>query len=121
MFPISASPRSTMTIPVEGIFRALSDPTRLGVIERLSRGCATVSELAAPYGMALSSFTEHLRLLEKCGLVRSRKEGRVRTYEIVPEGLQVAEDWLGRQRRLWEKRLGQLDEYLLSIKEEDTE
>jgi DNA-binding transcriptional ArsR family regulator len=102
---------------IDGVFRALSDPTRRQVLERLSRSPSSVSELAAPFGMALPSFVQHLRVLEESGLVRSEKRGRVRTYELVGASLQLAEDWLGRQRSLWEQRLDQLDEYLLRLKE----
>jgi DNA-binding transcriptional ArsR family regulator len=102
--------------PVDGIFRALSDPTRRHVLERLSRRPASVSELAAPYRMALPSFLAHLKVLEGCGLVRSRKQGRVRTYQLDADRLKLAEDWLGRQRTLWMRRLDQLDAYLLTMK-----
>jgi DNA-binding transcriptional ArsR family regulator len=95
---------------VDGVFRALSDPTRRDVLERLGARPASVSELAAPYKMALPSFLEHLKVLEASGLVSSAKTGRVRTYRIAPEGLRAAEDWLGRQRRMWERRLDLLDE-----------
>ncbi len=105
---------------VDGIFRALSDPTRRGVLERLSRRPASVSELAAPYAMALPSFVEHLKVLETSGLVRSHKTGRVRTYELAAGQLKLAEDWLSRQRSLWERRLDQLDDYLLKLKEEES-
>jgi len=80
-----------------------------------------VSELAAPYKMALPSFLAHLRVLEDCGLVSSRKQGRVRTYRLAPERLKLAEDWLGRQRTMWERRLDRLDSYLMAIKEEEPE
>lgn len=103
---------------IDQIFRALSDSTRRDVVERLSAGPASVSDLAAPYAMALPSFVEHLRTLENCGLVTSRKQGRVRTYNLAPERLRFAEDWLGRQRRHWESRLDRLDAYLLKLKEE---
>ena len=102
---------------VDGIFRALSDPTRRRVLERLGHGAASVSELAAPFDMALPSFVEHLKILEHCGLVRSRKTGRVRTYRLAPQRLKLAEDWLARQRTLWERRLDQLDAYLIDLKE----
>ena len=105
--------------PIEGVFRALSDPTRRRVVERLSRSAASVSELAVPFGMALPSFVQHLRVLEGCGLVRSTKRGRVRTYQLVPKRLRVAEGWLARQRALWEKRLDQLDAYLIELKEKE--
>jgi len=105
-------------VVIDGIFRALSDPTRRDVVERLSTKPASVSELAAPYRMALPSFLEHLKVLEGCGLVQSRKTGRVRTYALTPGRLKLAEDWLGQQRRLWERRLNQLDDYLLQLKKE---
>ncbi len=101
---------------VDGVFRALSDGTRRRVLERLSRGAASVSELAEPFEMALPSFVQHLRLLEDCGLVESSKAGRVRTYRLAPKRLKLAEDWLGRQRSVWERRLDQLDAYLLEMK-----
>lgn len=104
---------------VDPLFRALSDPTRRSVIERLSRRRASVSELAAPYKMALPSFVEHLRVLEGCGLVQSQKVGRVRTYEIAPTQLKLVEDWLEKQRTLWEQRLDQLDAYLLKMKADE--
>ena len=103
--------------PVDHVFRALSDPTRRHVLERLSRSPASVSELAAPFDMALPSFVQHMGILEECGLVQSRKAGRVRTYEIIPKRLKLAEDWMIRQRALWEKRLDQLDTYLTTLKE----
>lgn len=104
---------------VDRVFRALSDPTRRNVLERLSMRPASASELAAPYDMALPSFVEHLKVLEGSGLVRSHKTGRVRTYELAAEQLKLAEDWLGRQRNVWERRLDQLDSYLLKLKEEE--
>jgi len=103
------------------VFRALSDPTRRKVLERLGRSPASVSELAAPHDMALPSFVQHLSVLEKCGLVSSEKVGRVRTYVLVPKRMRQAEDWLSKQRRLWERRLDQLDEYLLEMKEKGDE
>ena len=88
------------------------------MLERLSRSPGSVSELAAPYDMALPSFVEHLKILETCGLVRSTKTGRVRTYAIVPKRLRLAEDWLEKQRTLWESRLDRLDAYLLTLKKD---
>ena len=65
------------------------------------------------------SFTQHMAMLEKCGLVKSTKAGRVRTYALAPKALRKAEDWMADQRRLWERRLDQLDTYLLTMKERD--
>ncbi len=106
---------------IDGVFRALADPKRRDVLERLNAGPASVSDLAAPYRMALPSFVEHLKMLEGAGLVRSQKAGRVRTYELVPEQLLVVDDWLRRQRTLWEGRLDRLDAYLLAKKKERPE
>ena len=106
---------------IDGVFRALADPKRRDVLERLNAGPASVSDLAAPYHMALPSFVEHLKMLEGAGLVRSQKAGRVRTYELVPEQLLVVDDWLRRQRTLWEGRLDRLDAYLLAKKKERPE
>jgi DNA-binding transcriptional ArsR family regulator len=105
-------------LQLDGVFRALGDPTRRAVLSRLSAGPASVTELARPFDIALPSFTQHLDVLERCGLVRSRKVGRVRTYRLVPQPLKAAEGWMAQQRALWERRLEQLDNYLLELKEE---
>jgi DNA-binding transcriptional ArsR family regulator len=105
-------------IQLDRVFRALGDPTRRAVLSRLSAGPAPVSELARAFDMALPSFTQHLDVLEDCGMVRSRKVGRVRTYRLVPQPLRAAERWMAQQRALWERRLDQLDKYLLQLKEE---
>ncbi|MER9523163.1 MULTISPECIES: metalloregulator ArsR/SmtB family transcription factor [unclassified Mesorhizobium] len=110
----------TTSLPqIDGIFRALADPTRRRVVERLNRSPASVSELAQPFEMALPSFIEHLKVLEGCGLVRSEKIGRTRTYQLAPEPLQLAENWLAEQRTLWERRLDQFDAYVMSLKEQE--
>jgi DNA-binding transcriptional ArsR family regulator len=105
---------------VDRVFHALADPTRRAVVERLCTGPAPVSELARPFKMALPSFAQHLDVLERCGLVRSRKSGRVRTYRLAPHKLQVAERWMATQRSLWERRLDQLDSYLEDLKEQSS-
>lgn len=102
------------------VFHALADPTRRAVLERLGTGPAPMSELARPFKMALPSFSQHLDVLESCGLVRSRKAGRVRTYRLAPKPLELVDSWLGRQRTMWEKRLDQLDDYLKEMKETDS-
>jgi DNA-binding transcriptional ArsR family regulator len=89
------------------------------VLERLTRGPAAVSELALPFKMALPSFTQHLEVLEDSGLVRSEKAGRVRTYELTPDRLKVAEDWMVTQRAKWERRLDQLDDYLKTMNDKE--
>jgi DNA-binding transcriptional ArsR family regulator len=107
-------------LAIDEVFRALSDPTRREVVERLGRSPASVSDLAEPFDMALPSFVQHLRVLEDSGLVRSRKTGRVRMYQLVPRRLQVAEHWLARQRTLWERRLDQFDAYITKLNEKRT-
>jgi DNA-binding transcriptional ArsR family regulator len=100
------------------VFHALTDPTRRAVLERLTRGPAAVKELAQPFKMALPSFVQHLGVLENCGLVQSKKEGRVRTYTLAPQPLEAAEHWLSAQRLLWERRLDALDDFLNALKEQ---
>jgi len=104
--------------PIDSVFRALADGTRRDVLARLSKSPASVSELARPFDMALPSFVEHLNILEASGLVSSKKIGRVRTYQLAPRRLKLAEDWLGKHRAQWEQRLDQLDAYLLQLKEQ---
>jgi DNA-binding transcriptional ArsR family regulator len=103
----------------DDVFYALSNATRRKVLEKLSVGPATVSELAAPFDMKLPSFVQHLSVLERSRLVTSRKRGRVRTYEIAPERFKVAEDWLTARRQLWEARLDRFDEYVKQLKEKE--
>jgi len=105
----------------EDVFHALSNSTRRKVLEQLATGPATVSELAAPFDMKLPSFVQHLSVLERSRLVKSRKRGRVRTYEIVPERLEVAEDWLSEQRRSWEARLDRFDTVVKQLKERESQ
>jgi DNA-binding transcriptional ArsR family regulator len=104
-------------VQLDRVFHGLADPTRRAVLGKLSNGPAAVSELAEPFNMSLPSFLQHLDVLEHCGLVKSRKAGRVRTYRLTPQPLRVAEGWLEKQRSLWNRRLDQLDTYLTDIKE----
>ena len=91
--------------------------TRRKVLEQLSAGPATVTELAAPFDMKLPSFAQHLSVLEVSRLVTSKKQGRVRTYELAPERFRIAEDWLTGRRKLWEARLNRFDKYVKTLKE----
>ena len=103
---------------LDRVFHALADPTRRAVLRRLSRGDAAVSDLARPFAMALSSFVQHLEVLETSGLMTSRKAGRVRTYRLAPRGPDPAEHRLATQREMWEQRLDQLDAYLTGFETE---
>jgi len=109
----------TQSAVVNDVFRALADPTRRKVLEHLSKGPASVSELAEPFNMKLPSFVQHLVVLEQSRLVKSKKKGRVRVFQINTKRLKLAEDWLAEQRQLWETRLDQLDEYLHKLKQKE--
>ena len=102
---------------VDQVFKALADPTRRQVIERLVSGPASTSELAEPFAMALPSLLQHLTVLQGCGLVTSEKQGRTRTYRLAPSGPDTADGWLTGQRRMWQQRLDQLDQFLINQKE----
>jgi DNA-binding transcriptional ArsR family regulator len=108
------------TAVADDVFHALSNATRRQVLEQLSTGPATVSELAAPFDMKLPSFVQHLAVLEESRLVRSKKEGRVRTYEIVPERFAIAADWLTARRQEWEGRLDRFDQYVKHLKQKES-
>jgi DNA-binding transcriptional ArsR family regulator len=109
------------TAVADDVFYALSNSTRRKVLEQLSIGPATVSELAAPFDMKLPSFVQHLSVLEQSRLVKSKKRGRVRTYRLAPERFDVVEDWLTARRRLWEARLDRFDQYVKQLKDEESE
>ena len=94
------------------VFQALADPGRRAMVDRLSRGPASVSELAKPLAMSLSAVVQHLQVLEASGLVRSAKTGRVRTCRIEPGALRKAEDWIQGRRASWERRLDRLGDLL---------
>lgn len=98
--------------PLDRVFHALADPARRTMLERLTRGPASVSELAQPLAMSLPAVVQHLAVLEESGLVRSQKVGRVRTCQIEASALQPAERWINERRLAWEQRLDRLGGYL---------
>jgi DNA-binding transcriptional ArsR family regulator len=97
---------------IDRVFQALSDPTRRVMFEQLSRGPASVSDLARPHSMSLPAILQHLQVLETNGLVRSEKVGRVRTCRIESAALRTAEDWIAGRRSSWERHLDRLGDYL---------
>jgi DNA-binding transcriptional ArsR family regulator len=109
------------SVPLDRMFHALADPARRGMVERLSRGPASVSELARPLGMSLPAVVQHLHVLQASGLVRSEKIGRVRTCRLEPKALRTAESWISARRSQWERRLDRLGEYLASHSEAPTQ
>lgn len=109
------------TSSIESTFAALSDPTRRAVVEALSRGPATVSQLASPFDMALPSFTQHLGVLEAVGLVVSRRDGRARVCSLDPSAMKAAEDWMATYRREWESRMDRFEDHLAAQKKDSTD
>lgn len=103
---------------LDRMFHALADPGRRAMLERLSRGPASVSQLAEPLDMTMSAVVQHLAVLEDSGMVTSQKVGRVRTCQLQPGALSRAEQWINSQRLAWEKRLDRLADYLNETKDE---
>lgn len=102
---------------LDDVFAALSDPTRRGVVVTLGRGPASVGELASTSTMTLPSFMKHLRVLERCGLIRSTKAGRVRTCTLDRERLGAIDGWLAEQRAVWEDRTDRLEQFVTNPEE----
>ncbi|MDB5612601.1 MAG: helix-turn-helix transcriptional regulator [Devosia sp.] len=101
------------------MFQALADPTRRAIIDRLSYSPASVSELAKPFAMSLPAVVQHLAVLESSGLVTSQKLGRVRTCQIQPEALSLAEQWINDRRTMWVKRLDRLGDFLAETADDE--
>lgn len=106
--------------PLDMAFQALADPSRRVMVDRLTHGPASVSELAEPLAMSLPAVHQHLQVLETSGLVRSQKVGRVRTCSIDPGALRAAEQWINERRTGWERRLDRLGDYLAENPEPPT-
>ena len=104
---------------IDRVFHALGDPTRRALVERLSHGPASVSDLAKPFDMTLAAVVQHLQVLEESGVVRTQKIGRVRSCQINAAGLRLAEQWISERRTLWERRFDNLAELLDEV-ESDT-
>ena len=107
---------ANQTMALTSVFHALADPTRRAVIQRLTKGPATVSELAEPFDMALPSFVKHIAVLEETRLIVSRKQGRIRTCSLERGNLVAAERWFDDIRAQWESRYENLDNLLLTLK-----
>ena len=105
--------------PLTEVFQSLADPTRRAVIARLGRGPASIGELAKPFGMALPSFMKHIRTLERSGLIRTRKVGRVRTCTIEKQAFTAVEGWLAEQRTVWEGRADRLEQFVINAQEKE--
>ena len=101
---------------LDQVFSALADPVRRGMLARLSLGPASVSHLAEPFSISLPAILQHLKSLEDSGLVRSEKRGRVRTVQLEPETLTVAQSWITERRAEWEAQLDRFENYLQTLK-----
>jgi DNA-binding transcriptional ArsR family regulator len=101
--------------PLDRLFHALADPTRRAMVERLSQGPASVSQLAQPLPISLPAVMQHLQILEASGLVKSVKAGRVRTCRIEPAALMSVEQWITERRQGWERKLDRLGEILAEM------
>ena len=97
---------------MDRVFQALGDPARRAMIERLSRGPASVSELARPFEMTLAAVVQHVQVLEQSGVIKTEKVGRVRTCRLEPRGLSAAERWISKRRATWERRFDRLEAFL---------
>ncbi len=104
---------------LDEVFRALSDPSRRSILERLTSSPASVSQLAQPLAMSLPAVMQHIQVLEASHLVRSEKVGRVRMCQVEPGTLRSAEEWIMAQRAAWEQRLDRLEAFLAEPPEED--
>ena len=109
---VSADGPGGMAADLDRVFQALADPGRRLMVERLSQGPASVSELGRPLAMSLAAVVQHVQVLEASGLIRSRKAGRTRTCSINAAALRSAESWIAERRTLWERRLDRLGDYL---------
>jgi DNA-binding transcriptional ArsR family regulator len=96
-------------------FAALADPTRRRILEHLARGDRCVTDLARPYRMSLPAVSKHLHVLERAGLVRRRRRGRVHQLKLEAAPMQRAQQWIETYRRFWEESFGRLDEYLQQL------
>jgi len=101
-----------LKVNIDRVFHALGDPTRRAIVERLSEEAMSASRLAVPLDITVAAVVQHLQILEKSGLVRTTKVGRVRTCRIEPAGLSVAERWIGERRSMWERRFDRLGDLL---------
>jgi DNA-binding transcriptional ArsR family regulator len=105
---------------LDAAFAALADPTRRAILSRLSRGDATVNELAAPFSMSLPGISKHLKVLERSGLISRGRDAQFRPCHLEVDTLEGALDWIGAQRRVWDERFDKLDAHLLALQRTST-
>jgi DNA-binding transcriptional ArsR family regulator len=102
---------------LDAMFAALADRTRRGIVARLSKGEATVTELAAPFSMSLQAVSQHIAVLERCGLVSRGRHRQTRPCRLEPDALDSAVSWLEESRRVWAERMDRLEAHLERVQE----
>ncbi len=105
-------PMRSQKVNIDRVFRALGDPTRRAIVEMLSEGPISVSQLAIPLAITLAAVVQHMQVLEESGLVQTEKVGRVRTCRLEPAALSAAEQWISDRRSTWERRFDRLGDLL---------
>ena len=105
--------------PLSVTFSALADPTRRAILARLSKGEASVNDLAAPFAMSLPAVSKHLKVLEKAGLISRGRDAQWRPCKLNAEPMKQATGWLEEYRRYWEGSFDRLEDYLNSLQEEE--
>jgi DNA-binding transcriptional ArsR family regulator len=102
---------------IDRVAAAISDPTRRAIIERLARGPARVSAIAAPFAMSLTGFCKHVKVLEQAGLIKRTRSGRDNTLQLSPEPLRLVSRWILKYEEFWNARLDQLEKFFATNKE----
>lgn len=97
---------------MDDVFSALADATRRGMIARLSAGPATIGELGRPYRISKPAVTKHVKVLERAGLIRRRRDGRIHKCTLQPQAMRQAGAWIEKQRRFWEASLDALADFV---------
>lgn len=108
------------SLELDRAFHTLADPSRRSIVERLSRGPVSVTEIAEPFEMSLSAVLQHVKVLEESGLIRTEKVGRVRTCRVDPRALEGVEQWVVERRTSWERRLDRLGTTLSNSTNKET-
>jgi DNA-binding transcriptional ArsR family regulator len=110
--------QTTNPDPLSSTFAALADPTRRAILARLSKGEATVGELAAPFDLSLPAISKHLKVLQRVGLIEQGRQAQWRPCRLTPEPLRDVSDWIGQYRKHWEERFERIDAYLRELQDE---
>jgi DNA-binding transcriptional ArsR family regulator len=106
---------------LDGLFTALSDRTRRGIVARLSTGEATVKELAEPYAMSMQAVSQHIRVLERCGLISQGRHRQTRPCRLEPVALEAALSWIEESRRTWSDRMDRLETHIIHVQERENQ